>query len=169
MKKRMILVFMAGIFLLAGCGGSNSQSSSSKEEPAAKNNTVVIETSSVSASINIPEGWSFEICNDGKEADIYHLPQQDSYASSTPCLSVVLVGRSVAIGTAGEVTDLDSKVVDGFTLEGRSWKGWGMDAIEYIGNISDSYKVKIATYHGGIDMNDPEVNAIINSIKFTVK
>ena len=142
-------------------------------EKGANANTRFIELGNVTARIQIPttEGWR-PWPPAREELQYYamlYFTAEDEDAGSTDHyirLSIDETGSNYV--TTGDVTDLGTRDFGGFELNGRQFSNKdGQPLYDFIGEITDGYTIYI--YIQALDIENPEIKDVLDSIKFKVE
>jgi len=185
----VILVVILGMFVLAGFGAcSNSEepeqeqtdTTGTDEEEAeeveeafdagADENTRFIQNGNVQARIQVPEeGWKPWPPNPTEpkpSVTLYYSPDGGEVGDKSPQI-ILKINEKGASYPASDPKDLGMRNIGGFDLPGRSFIGlYDQPTVDYIGDITGEYIAYV--YIRDLDIDDPEVKAIIDSIRFQV-
>ena len=142
-------------------------------EKGADANTRFIELGNVTARMQIPitEGWrawppaSEELKNN---VILYFTAEDEDPRSTYHSIRLAIDETGSNYVTSGEVTDLGTRDFGGFELNGRQFSDRdGRPLYDFIGEIADGYTIYI--YIADLDLDNPEMQEVLDSIKFKVE
>ena len=136
-------------------------------------NTRFIELGNVTARIQIPttEGWrSWPPASEELKyyTNLYFTAEDEDVGNTDHSIRLSIDETGSNYVTTGDVTDLGTRDFGGFELNGRQFSNKeGQPLYDFIGEITDGYTIYI--YIKALDIEDPEVQDVLDSIKFKVE
>ena len=143
-----------------------------ESEPVITGEEVTIERLDAILTIIVPEGWVYKVWNEGSRINLYHHepPLKDSYPVNAAMFGVSLGFASDNPGYSPNEEEgrfsIDNRIIAGADCEGLFYTSGAGDSFQYGGKLDDKYGIYV--FGEGFDTDDPEINAIIDNITFTV-
>ena len=174
MKKSLILLLtlLLCVCMVGGCGGQDEPAGDTAEpeatEPEPTSIPVVLEMDGLTVTAELPlEGWCYK--DSDRDLYIYNVPTIEDAASNSPLIKISihdsLESFDYYIDDFTGLESIDNRTIGGIDMTGRTYENFGMEWIEYLGQINDDFAVSIQV--SKVDISSGEGNEVINSIQFS--
>jgi len=120
----------------------------------------------VNLSVSYPEeGWSHFITDNKEYVKIYNKPPQDEYASNAASIQIRITSNT-DFWEPDDAAPAAGRTIGGIAMDAVSYsEAFSTDVLRFNGVFNDSNMIYVSVIN--MDVNDPVVSGILDSIKFS--